>query len=65
MQGTSINELCDVVRVTGLAVHRYLRHGHLESVYENALAHRSRIETGLLINFGTPIFPIKKYLLSV
>lgn len=32
--------LCDVVRQTGFAIHVYLRHGHLERVYENALAHR-------------------------
>lgn len=36
-----IMELCDTVRETGFAIHRYLRHGHLEKVYENALAHRS------------------------
>jgi GxxExxY protein len=35
-------QLCDVVRATGFAIHRYLRHGHLEKVYENALAHRLR-----------------------
>lgn len=118
-----MNQLCDIVRETGFAVHRYLRNGHLEKVYENALAHRlqklglnviqqhpltvydedgfvlgsyfadlfiegclivelkacrdvnnehvaqvigylttSRIETGLLINFGAPKFFIKKYL---
>jgi hypothetical protein len=37
-----IMELCDVVRETGFAIHRYHRHGHLEKVYENALAHRLR-----------------------
>src|SRR3974390_3138290 len=120
-----IMELCDVVRETGFAIHRYHKHGHLEKVYENALAHRlrklglevkqqhplqvydedgtligdynadllvegrlivelkaakaladehlaqilgylraSRIEHGLLINFGAPKFEIKKYPLS-
>ncbi|HET6572365.1 MAG TPA: GxxExxY protein [Fimbriiglobus sp.] len=39
---SSINELCDIVRETSFAIHRYLRHGHLEKVYENALAHRLR-----------------------
>lgn len=34
--------LCDTIRTTGLALHRYLRHGHLERVYENGLAHRLR-----------------------
>jgi GxxExxY protein len=37
-----IMELCDVIRETGFAIHRYLRHGHLEKVYENALAQRLR-----------------------
>jgi GxxExxY protein len=120
-----IMELCDVVRETGYAIHRYHRHGHLEKVYEKALAHRlrklglevsqqhplkvhdedgtligdyaadlfvegrlivelkatkavadehvaqilgylraSRIEHGLLVNFGAPKFEIKKYALS-
>jgi GxxExxY protein len=35
-------ELCDVVRETAFAIHRYHRNGHLEKVYENALAHRLR-----------------------
>jgi GxxExxY protein len=120
-----IMELCDVVRETAYAIHRYHRHGHLEKVYENALAHRlrklgldvkqqhalkvydedgtligdynadlfvddrliielkaakaladehiaqllgylraSRIEHGLLINFGAPRFEIRKFALS-
>lgn len=37
-----IFELCDVVRETSFALHQYLRHGHLEKVYENGLAHRLR-----------------------
>ncbi len=37
-----INELCDVVRETSFAIHKYLRNGHLEKVYENALTHRLR-----------------------
>jgi GxxExxY protein len=36
----SINELCRFVRQTAYAVHLYHGHGHLEKVYENALAHR-------------------------
>ena len=120
-----IMELCDTIRETGFAIHKYHRNGHLEKVYENALAHRlrklglevrqqcplkvydedgtligdyhadlfvenrlivelkaaksladehvaqllgylraSRIEHGLLINFGAPKFQIKKYVLS-
>ena len=38
----NIFELCDLVRETSIALHRYLRHGHLEKVYENGLAHRLR-----------------------
>ena len=121
----TIKELCDVVRETGYAIHLYHGHGHLEKVYENALANRlrkaglqvqqqhplvvfdedgttigeyfadlliegrlvvelkackalagehtaqvlgylksSRIEDGLLINFGSYKFEIKKYILS-
>ena len=35
-----IMKLCDIVRETGYAIHCYHKHGHLEKVYENALAHR-------------------------
>ena len=35
-----IFQLCDQVRETSFALHRHLRHGHLEKVYENGLAHR-------------------------
>jgi len=35
-----IKELCDVIRETSFAIHKYHRSGHLEKVYENALAHR-------------------------
>jgi GxxExxY protein len=121
----TVMELCDVVRETAYAIHVYHGHGHLEKVYENALAHRlrkagvevaqqypltvydedgallgeyfadllvggqlvvelkacrvladehtaqilgylksARIEHGLLINFGSFKFQIKKYILS-
>lgn len=123
---TSINSLCDLVRETSFAIHRYHRCGHLERVYENALAHRllkyglqvqqqwplqvldedgtllgefyadlfvdarlivevkarraiadehvaqllgyltsARIETGLLINFGSPRLYVKKFIQSI
>ena len=38
----NINQLCDVVRETSFAIHRYHRNGHVEKIYENALAHRLR-----------------------
>ena len=121
----NINDLCDLVRETSFAIHCYHRNGHLEKVYENALAHRlrkhgldveqqyplavydedgtelgqyyadlfvdnrliveikaaravagehiaqllgylksSRIETGLLINFGSPKLYVKKFLMT-
>ena len=120
-----IMQLCDDVRETAYAIHCYHKHGHLEKVYENALAHRlgklgldvkqqhpitvydedgtvigeyfadlfvnnrliielkaaktladehtaqllgylraSRIEHGLLMNFGAPRFAIRKFALS-
>jgi GxxExxY protein len=125
MKWENLNQLCDVVRETSFAIHSYHRNGHLEKVYENALAHRlrklgldvkqqhpltvydedgavlgeyfadllienclivelkacrdiapdhvaqiigyltsARIETGLLINFGSAKLQIKKYLQS-
>jgi GxxExxY protein len=117
--------LCNVIRETSFAIHSYLRSGHREQIYENALVHRlrklgitvvqqpeirvydedgtelghlkadliiedlliceingansivdehiaqllgylraSRIEHGLLINFGGPRLQIKKLILS-
>ena len=47
-------QLCDVVRETGFAIHRYHRHGHLEKVYENALAHRLR-KLGLEVRQQHPL----------
>lgn len=35
-------KLCDQVRQTAFELHAFLRHGHLERVYENGLAHRLR-----------------------
>jgi GxxExxY protein len=37
-----INTLSDQVRQTAYDIHVYHGHGHLEKVYENALAHRLR-----------------------
>ncbi|HTL57434.1 MAG TPA: GxxExxY protein [Candidatus Limnocylindrales bacterium] len=42
MNHQEINSLCDIVRETSFAIHKYHRHGHLEKIYENALAHRLR-----------------------
>ena len=125
MKWGNVNQLCDIVRETSFAIHKYHRNGHLEKIYENALANRlrkqglkveqqypltvhdedgtvlgeyfadlfiegqlivelkackavadehvaqllgylksSRIETGLLINFGAAKLHIKKYLMT-
>lgn len=32
--------LCDVIRETSFEIHNYLRTGHREQIYENALVHR-------------------------
>ena len=34
--------LCNVIRQTSFEIHNYLRTGHREQIYENALAHRLR-----------------------
>ena len=34
--------LCDVIRETSFDIHKFLRSGHREQIYENALAHRLR-----------------------
>lgn len=38
----TITQLCDSIRQTAYDIHLYHGHGHLEKVYENALAHRLR-----------------------
>jgi GxxExxY protein len=40
MNQKEINALCDKIRQLAFEIHVYLRHGHLEKIYENALAHR-------------------------
>lgn len=34
--------LCNIVRETSFEIHKYLRSGHREQIYENALVHRLR-----------------------
>jgi GxxExxY protein len=50
----SINALCDIVLQTSFAIHGYHRHGHLEKIYENALAHRLR-KVGLKVEQQHPL----------
>ena len=49
--------LCDTIREVSYAIHKYLHRGHLEKVYENALAHRLR-KMGLKVVHQ---YPIKVY----
>ena len=49
-----IKALCDQVRQTAYDIHLYHGHGHLEKVYENALAHRLR-KAGLDVKQQHPI----------
>jgi GxxExxY protein len=49
-----IMALCDTVRETAYAIHKYHAHGHLEKVYENALVHRLR-KAGLDVKQQCPL----------
>ena len=49
-----VKALSDQVRQTAYEIHVYHGHGHLEKVYENALAHRLR-EAGLEVKQQHPI----------
>jgi len=54
MTEREINALCDRVRQTACEIHLYLGNGHLEKVYENALAHRLR-KAGMSVQQQCPI----------
>ena len=49
-----IKELSNQIRQTAFDLHVYLRHGHLEKVYENGLAHRLR-KAGLNVKQQHPL----------
>ena len=49
-----IFKLCDVVRETSFAIHKFHRYGHLEKVYKNALVHRLR-KIGLKVEQQLPL----------
>lgn len=49
-----IFRLCDLIRETSFSLHQYLRHGHLEKVYENGLTHRLR-KAGLKVEQQYPL----------
>jgi len=54
MPDQAVFALCDVVRQTAFALHSYLRHGHLEKVYENGMFHRLR-KKGLNVQQQYPL----------
>ena len=63
-QSEDINKLCDIVRETSFQIHKFLRSGHLEKIYENALTHRlteigipviQQDELGVFDEDGTPL----------
>jgi len=49
-----IFRLCDRIREAAFALHRFLRNGHLEKVYERGLAHRLE-KAGLHVQAQTPV----------
>jgi len=49
-----IDRLADTVRQTCFEIHRFLKHGHLEKVYENAVTHRLR-KLGLTVYQQFPL----------
>lgn len=54
MQDQEVFPLCDQIRETAFALHKYLRHGHLEKVYENGLKHRL-IKSGFTVEDQFPL----------
>lgn len=46
--------LCDRIRAAAFALHRHLRHGHVEKAYENGLGHRLR-KLGLNVAQQNPL----------
>ena len=49
-----IFRLCDLIRETSYSIHTFHKNGHLEKVYENALAHRLR-KLGLRVGQQVPM----------
>ena len=46
--------LCDVIRQTSFEIHTYLRNGHRERIYENALVNRLR-KLGIKVQQQQPV----------
>lgn len=49
-----IFQLCDTAREASFALHKYLRHGHVEKVYQNGLLHRLR-KQGIIAEVEVPL----------
>jgi GxxExxY protein len=49
-----ILDLCNQIRQVAFDLHGHLRHGHLEKVYENGLAHRL-LKAGLQVEQQQPL----------
>jgi GxxExxY protein len=54
MTDTEAKQLCDQIREQAYDLHQWLRHGHLEKVYENGLRNRIR-RMGLPVEQQHPI----------
>ncbi len=50
----AINSLCDAVRECSFGLHKHLKHGHLEKIYENGLAHRLK-KAGICVEQQAPV----------
>ncbi|MGC4004936.1 MAG: GxxExxY protein [Pirellulales bacterium] len=55
MEKDPIFDLCDVIRETAFAAHRFLGPGHLEKVYETSLFNRLK-KQGIHVERQTPLF---------
>ena len=53
-ESSEVLELVAIVRQTAFELHTFLRHGHMEKVYENGLAHRLQ-RLGLSVDVQVPI----------
>ena len=54
MSDDEVMKLCDVIRETSYAIHCYHQSGHLEKIYENALANRLR-KKGIVVKQQIPL----------
>ena len=54
MNAEPVNKLCDQIRETSYAIHKYHRYGHLEKIYENAL-YNHLSKQGLQIKQQSPL----------